>query len=299
MAAPEMRPMSIGDILDTTFRQYRTRFVPFLLITMMVYVPFGLVMAGIQTSLRFAQPGPFGQPGGQRVRVWMVALNQSPPPVVLAQAPGGQFDPNAPVGPPNLAALIPLMVGSLIFFLVLWPLCQGALVQNISAAYLGGELGAWESYSRALPRIFRMLITQFLAGIVIMLGCFLLIVPAIIFGLWFTLIVPVVMLEKHGITGTLGRSRELMRGNLGKAFRLGMVVAIMGMVVNYGWAFTSAAIPWPHPFLQHFLGTIVPAVILPIQIAPTILLYYDIRIRKEGFDLERLAAALGVGPALA
>ena len=54
-----------------------------------------------------------------------------------------------------------------------------------------------------------------------MLGFVLLIVPGIIFSLWFYVLVPVVVLE--GVTGTaaLGRSRELMRGNLGKAFLVG------------------------------------------------------------------------------
>ena len=41
----EFRPMSIPDILDTTFRLYRDRFVTFLLIALVVYVPYSLLAA--------------------------------------------------------------------------------------------------------------------------------------------------------------------------------------------------------------------------------------------------------------
>ena len=41
----EFRPMSIPDILDATFRLYRDRFVTFLLIALVVYVPYSLLAA--------------------------------------------------------------------------------------------------------------------------------------------------------------------------------------------------------------------------------------------------------------
>jgi len=36
----------------------------------------------------------------------------------------------------------------------------------------------------------------------------------------------------------------------------------------------------------------LPALWLPIQTAPSILLYYDLRIRKEAFDLQKLSETL-------
>jgi hypothetical protein len=45
------------------------------------------------------------------------------------------------------------------------------------------------------------------------------------------------------------------------------------------------------------LFTVVGTVLVtPISSAATILLYYDLRIRKEGFDLEQLAQRLDPGP---
>ena len=45
MAAQQLRPMGIGDILDVTFRLYRQRFLTFLLIALVVYVPYALLLA--------------------------------------------------------------------------------------------------------------------------------------------------------------------------------------------------------------------------------------------------------------
>ena len=41
---------------------------------------------------------------------------------------------------------------------------------------------------------------------------------------------------------------------------------------------------------------IVQAGVAPIGTIAMILFYYDIRIRKEGFDLQMLASSLGVEP---
>lgn len=181
----------------------------------------------------------------------------------------------------------------MIWFLLVYPLCIGALVHSISAGYLGEELGAVDSFRRALPRLLRLILAQFLATIVVMIGLVLLVVPGVIFSLWFLVLAPVAMLEQRGVTGTLKRSRELMRGNTGKGFAVSLVLGFVGVIFANVTVVCVALVPWPHPFLQAFATQVANCLILPIQTAPYILLYYDLRIRKEAFDLERLAQDLG------
>jgi hypothetical protein len=290
MAALELRPMGIGDILDTSFRLYRARFLTFLTITLMAYIPYGLVMGIFQTTFGLTQQNPFGAGGSGGIQGRILGMDGR---FVFAQVgQGGQFEPQAPIQF-SPGAIIAGSLGTLLFILIVMPLCQGALMQNISASYLGEDLSAASSYARAAPRLLKMLFAQFLAGLVIMLGCILLIVPGIIFAFWFSLVQQVVQLEDQGVLASLSRSRELMRGNFGKAFGLGIVVTIIGMVFSYVVGIGTLLIPWPHPFLPAFVNSVLPAVILPIQLAPAILLYYDIRIRKEAFDLQQLASQLG------
>ncbi len=257
----EFRPMSISDILDRTFRLYRDRFVTFLLIALTVYIPFALVAS---------------------LLLWSMGIN-----------PNG-FVETSPAGDPqiNALALLAAACGFLVLVVVLIPLCSAALTENISAAYLGHNLSAGESYQRALPRLAGLIGSQLLAGLVILAGFCMLFVPGIIFSLWFSVLAPVVIIEGLSGTAALGRSRELMRGNIGKAFVLMFLTGLIANIVVRLLGVAISLIPWPHPVLSLFLQTVSVAIVLPIQTAPLTLLYYDLRIRKEAFDLEMLSTAM-------
>ena len=181
----------------------------------------------------------------------------------------------------------------MVFALVLVPLCSAALIENISASYLGETLPAGASYARAAPRLVPLLWTQLLAGLVIGLGYLMCIVPGIYFSLWFLVIAPVVILERTNGSTAMGRSRELMRGNVGKGFLVMLVVGLLSGVINAALGAVIGLIPWPHVAFRGFFENVLPALTLPIQTAPLILLYYDLRIRKEAFDLQMLSEALG------
>lgn len=252
----EFRPMSVSDILDTTFRLYRERFLTFFLIALVVYVPYSL----------------------------LAALLIPAPPAVQHLSPGQvpHFD---------LMAMVPGYIGLFVFAVIFLPLCSAALTLNISSAYLGKELSAGESYQRATPRLAGLIGTQFLAGLIILLGLFLLIVPGIIFAFWFYVLIPVVVLEGVGGTAALGRSRELMRGNIGKAFLVGLLAGLVAAIIGGVLGFLLGLAQPPYIVLV-FAQTLLHAVLLPIQTAPIILLYYDLRIRKEAFDLQMLSTAM-------
>ena len=143
MTTPELRPMGIGDILDATFRLYRQRFLTFLLVGLVVYMPYALLAALFQASLGLAEE-----------------------PSTMAAGAGLRQVPTNPAG------LWLLIIGTLVFLIVLFPLCTAAMVHNISASYLGESLTAGQSYSRAAPRLLSLLGTQILAGLVHLRGTF-------------------------------------------------------------------------------------------------------------------------------
>ncbi len=177
------------------------------------------------------------------------------------------------------------------FLVIFMPLCSAALTHNISAAYLGKELSAGESYQRALPRLAGLIGTQFLAGVVVVLGFCACLVPGVIFSLWFYVLIPIVVLE--GVTGpaAMGRSRELTRGNLGKIFLVAFVAGLFAFIMTLIFRFGIGLIPWPHYTVRVFFQTLAQSLLLPITTAPITLLYYDLRIRKEAFDLQMLSSA--------
>ena len=107
------------------------------------------------------------------------------------------------------------------------------------------------------------------------------------------MISPVVIFKRANGSTAMGRSRKLMRGNVGKGFLVMLVVGLLSGVINAALGAVIGLIPWPHVALGGSLRTSCLRLTLPIQTAPLILLYYDLRIRKEAFDLQMLSEALG------
>jgi len=108
-------------------------------------------------------------------------------------------------------------------------------------------------------------------------------------GLEFSFIAEAVVLEDRGALAALGRSRELARGHLGRitlvyllglaaTLLLGRVFSLVSGVVAPGSAFVAT--------LGDMLATVLG---LPFAWTSFVVLYVDIRVRKEGLDLERRA----------
>ncbi len=268
----EFRPMGIGDILDVTLRLYRSRFKSFALIALVAYVPYSILLVAL--------------PGNMALQQQAMENN------VYVATSDYEYETSDPQVP-DLEQMLFHMIPTLLFFVIVWPITQGALVNNISAGYLGKDIGAWECYKKAAPRFPKLLWTQILGSVIVCLGLILFVVPGVIFSLWFLLIPVVVMLEGVGGVKGLGRSRELMSGNLGKGFLISLVAGLLVAVIQWGVSYVVFMVPWPHTSMPVFLLNIIAGILIPIQLAPITLLYYDLRIRKEAFDLQMLSASMG------
>ncbi len=111
----------------------------------------------------------------------------------------------------------------------------------------------------------------------------------------------VVVLEEEGAFSALRRSWELTGGHF---WRILVVLGILWLFVTV----LTGIIVWPAQFaaifaeqlpvsvaqaVLHGLSAFAQLFIQPIQIIGTVLLYYDLRMRKEGFDLVMMAEAIG------
>jgi hypothetical protein len=131
----------------------------------------------------------------------------------------------------------------------------------------------------------------------------------VVMSLRYSLSVPSMMLEQAGARRSLARSVELTRGRLGRVFLL----VLCAVMVTYATAllfqgpFIGAAFAvgletrlgmWLN-IVAAFTGTIGTTLTAPFMIIGLVLLYYDARIREEGFDLELALATLEGGTAVA
>lgn len=294
MQAESFEPMSVGQILDRVFRIYRRNFVRFIVIVAVIQVPVNLLVmvseyaltSGANVQQPYSEPPTFEALGD---------MTSNRDASGFQTRYGEDEQPDFPV-----LTFVGLILGVILAVLGN-TLCQGALTKSVSESYLNNVIGVGEAYRYVLPRLMRLIFAGFLVSIVVGIGFLLLVVPGIIFALWFSLTIPTIIVEDVGITEAMGRSKRLVAGNLGKVMVVGFLVLLIAMVINMAFGFFGGAIIGPLArqsyALAYSITTLlnVAAAILaaPIGAAAYILLYYDLRIRKEGFDLEMLANSLG------
>jgi hypothetical protein len=252
---PRFEAMTTGALLDRTFRLYTGNFSLMLGITAAAYVPFYLIMLVVESSL------------GTNV-----------------QAPSG------------LSAVL-FQIG----FMILWasiafPIAGGAATYAISERYLGNDVTIGEALRLALSRFWTLSVAQITATIRVMFGFLLLIVPGILWLLSYSLVVPAILVENQKATPSLRRSRDLVKGHRGKVFCVLFIINLLQGIPILGVSMISAMIfnveSGGGAVLNSAIINLVSIFLTPLGIVATILLYYDMRIRKEGFDLEMLSRAI-------
>lgn len=123
-------------------------------------------------------------------------------------------------------------------------------------------------------------------------------IPLLLFWIYvttrLTFYTQAIVLEKLGVRGGLGRSWRLVKNSFwrvwGTMLLLGIFVYLLTMVPTFAVQFgASALLPGSialSTIANSTINTLVAILITPIQFAVLTILYYDLRIRKEGFDLQ-------------
>ncbi len=297
-----LRPRGIGELLDGAFSLYRRNFLLLVAIAAVVQVPFAVVQL-IVFSLADL---------GNRFNSLQDLSRTAPNQGVLTPAQNAQL--TGDVG----AFLAYLGVVFVLQFLVVYPLSQAATTSAVSARYLDQSATVGSSYRAALSR-WRPLVAMVLwltlviagtLGVAVLLGALTgsgaVAVIFILAGLAFFIVVVVrttlapqaIVIERLSGRAGLRRSWRLTDGSfwrvLGIRVLLWLLQVIMGLVLSL--PFTAIASATASSGTQQMISQIVQAVttifVAPITLVTLTLLYYDLRIRREGFDIEMLASSL-------
>ena len=182
---------------------------------------------------------------------------------------------------------------SLLASLLLQAISTGAVTVAISGRYLGREVSIGLCFQAAFQKLEPLLGAWIVAGLEIILGSILLVVPGIILAVSFCLIAPIIMLEGLPAGRSRWRSQELTRGSRWQIFGLFLIYYIV-YIVAIALTFIGGT-----PFQLSSTSPVASLFNLASQLilAPftgilTVLIYYNQRIRKESFNLEQLAEAM-------
>ncbi len=147
------------------------------------------------------------------------------------------------------------------------------------------------------------------SGVVAVIGlCVVGVLAAVAFGVLFIMAPAVVVLEGKKAMAAVHRSYELVRANWRRVWAAQICVLVMlyalAAVFLAPYGILVSALFDPTDMSSMLLLTEVSSLIFglastlvtPLQMIMTVLLYYDARIRLEGFDIETLAQRFSDAP---
>ena len=290
MTAPVLRPRSVPEIVDAAFQLARGHFMPLLIVSVIVAIP-SLIIGAVNSYLLPA-PDP-ADPVGEAWRMSLpltiigfcwTFIGYGAITIAAADAYMGRaIDP----GNSLMRALRragPLVLGNFLgYVLTLLPfLIAGMLAGVMTPLIAAGNIGAGAS------------------TVVIVL----LVAVLVLFGFYWmfrnlarvTLVTPVAALEEAGATMAWQRAGILTHGSklrvIGLIFISGAV--ILGLVFG-GFALLTTLIA--NERLASSLAGLVGIPLWPVLGCLFVVLYYDLRIRTEAYDIELMAAGLPGEPA--
>ena len=253
-------PMSLGEILDRGLRIMLHRFTAFFGFTLLFLAPFQVV--GYLVNLYVFESQSALQRGDFR-------------PMLLMLGAGGAI----------------LVLNS-----VAQAMATAASLAVVAHEVLGRRIAFGAALGFALRRFLPVLFASLLVGLVTVAGCAACCVPGIMFMCWFAVTAPAVVVERAGPIEAMQRSLALTDGYRWTALAL---VAIqlalglgLGMVINSAMLLTgelSFTQPRPPTVLTTTLAFLSNALVITYSIVVWSLFYFDLRIRKEGFDLTLLS----------
>lgn len=248
----EIRAMSFAEIMDAGFRIVRRHFGLIVGIAAALYVPIA-VLGALVVPETVPGAGP-----------WAVA---------------------------GTAGGIAFLIGLGLYAIIISPIVSAATTYAIGEIYLGRTTTVAQALRVGATMVLPIVGTSLLVGMAVILGFILLVIPGFYLFLSFLLVWQVMVLERRYGFAAMGRSRELMRGNLLRGFGITIVGAIVVAVVGGAIGLVVGHVP--------VIGPIGEGIARSAGVAYTsavaVVLYFDIRCRKEAFDLEHLARLVG-GP---
>ncbi len=291
------RAQSFGELLDSAFTVYRRRFLPIVAIMAIFQLPY--LALTVLAEQPFAALLPSAGSG-------------------ISLAPGQSQSLLSSL----LVAALVLLAVAVGYQVFLLSLAQGAVVKVVGDDYLDHPSGVGAALKMALGRALPLIAFATLAGVlalaplvlVILLavlagggaGVLLVILGGLAWAVWVIFVgirvslgVQALMLERVGPVAALRRSFRLTVGSFWKIFLFYLVINIVSFIVSGLLQGLAGLLVSALPLSANYLVSAVASGVISIFTSPFILIlltlvYYDVRIRREGFDIEMLAQSLSV-----
>jgi hypothetical protein len=185
---------------------------------------------------------------------------------------------------------------ALLVFIAQWlcaALAEAAVIIGVSDAYLEGSVDIQRSLASTAGRLPTIILAGIFRGVAIVVGLIALFFPGVYAMLRTFAIIPVVVLEERSAGDSFRRSWDLAKGEVWKVFVTLLLAWLIFIVLYFVLVMIAGMLASRNDRASSLMVAILLALVYPITGAVSTLLYYDIRVRREGFDLELLAREAG------
>ena len=259
------RPRSVSELVDAAFQVLRASYAQFVMLMGIAYVPWLVVVMLMTRSL---------------------------------------FDGTA-TGTGGLTRSLALSVGGLMWFSVI----DGAMTVAASQGYMGKRVDVGDAFRQAFSELGALVGVAIVRGLLIFVGLVFLLVPGLYFLARFFAAPAVVVLERAGLGDSLSRSSTLTDGFKWHVLKTLLLVWVIYMVLSFALAAmmggvlsgagVGAAGTTRYLSMMQVVSALFTILVYPLVSIVQTLLYYDLRIRKEAYDIELMAGELGGPPSKA
>jgi len=217
---------------------------------------------------------------------------------------GSLFQPTAQFNDTTYIESQLAQIVALIINLALLPFGLGAVTYAACESALGRRVTAGAVFRAVLRRYFPLL--GFFLLIVVMAIVFCLIPLWIWIWVNWIAVVPMMFVENIGLGAAMSRSWRLVAGRWWRTFLIVFLLAVLTYVVRTALvAFAVVPVAVASLFLSSYIllgiagaiNVIVDALVNPVLQIAVVLIYFDLRVRREGLDLFQMAHRLAARPA--
>lgn len=200
---------------------------------------------------------------------------------------------SGPVDQMGFALWGPMAAGMLLFLLIA-PAATAAIAYGVVRKMRGEPVTLGECFRKGFRRWVSVVAASILIGLATSLGFIACIIPGLVVMAGLFVAIPALVVEEESASMSLSRSWELTRGHRLSMF--GVIVIFIALqrvaeVPTYVTDDLGIAQEGIAAILLLVLTTGLSLVFTAIQSISSAMAYHDLRVEKEGFGLEEIAAA--------
>ena len=259
----DLSPKSIGDILGAVFDTYKKHWQTLMTIVAIFAIPVQIIQFYVVDQL-ILKP------------LNTAALSDVQSLSDLNEAVGGTF----------YRSLWAFGVGNLIITVLSFVL-MAAITKAAADDIVGATPSVGDSYSFGFSKFLSVIWVSILAGLIVVGGLFLFVIPGLIFAVKLAVSIPALVVEDKRGSQAIGRSWKLTSGVFWHVLGAILVAAILT-------SFVSGIIsgPFTNWFMKGIFSGIAMTITMPFSTLVSVILYVDLRVRKENLSTDRLRQEL-------